>query len=43
MMVLNGEVVLVYANGIHSEHVSEFKYLMCVLDESGADRAEYSR
>ena len=25
------------------EHVSEFKYLRCVLDESGTDRAECSK
>ena len=25
------------------EHVSEFKYLGCVLDESGADEAECRR
>ena len=27
----------------HLEHVSEFKYLMCVLDKSGADVAKCSR
>ena len=29
--------------GIHLEHVSEFKYSGCVLDESGTDEAECSR
>ena len=29
--------------GVHLEHVSKFKYLGCVLDESGADGAECSR
>ena len=29
--------------GIHLEHVSEFKYFVCVLDESGTDKAECSR
>ena len=28
---------------IRLEHVSEFKYLGCVLDESGTDKAECSR
>ena len=28
---------------IHLEHVSEFKYLGCVLDESGTNEAERSR
>ena len=28
---------------IHLEHISECKYLGCVLNESGADGAEYSR
>ena len=28
---------------IRLEHVSEFKYLGCVLDDSGADEAECSR
>ena len=30
-------------DGIGLEHVSEFKYLGCVLDESGAYEAECSR
>ena len=39
-MVLNGEEELeceVYVDGIHLDHVSEFKYLGCVLDESGTN------
>ena len=45
-MVLNGEEVLeckVHVDGIRLEHVSEFKYLGCILDESGTDMAECSR
>ena len=41
-MVLNGEGKLeceVHVDGINLEHVSEFKYLWCVLEESGTDRA----
>ena len=30
-------------DGIHLKHVSEFKYLGCVLDESGTDEAECNR
>ena len=30
----------VCADGIRLEHVSEFKYLGCVLDETGTDEAE---
>ena len=33
----------VCVDGIPVEHVSEFKYLGCVLDESGTDGAECSR
>ena len=33
----------VHVDGIHLEHVSEFKYLGCVLEESGTDGAECSR
>ena len=36
VMILNGEEGLgceVYVDGIRLEHVSEFKYLGCVLDE----------
>ena len=46
MMVLNGEEGLeceVHVDGIHLEHFLEFKYLGCVLDESGTDVAECSR
>ena len=41
-MVLNGEEGLeceVHVDGIHLEHVSEFKYLGCILDESATDGA----
>ena len=40
VMVLNGEEGLkckVHVDRIRLEHVSEFKYLGCVLDESGTD------
>ena len=46
VMVLIGEEELeceVHVDGIHLEHISEFKYLGCVLDESGTDGAECSR
>ena len=46
VMVLNGEEGLeceVHVDGIHLEHVLEFKYLGCVLEESGTDGPEYSR
>ena len=39
-MVLGGEEGVeceVCLKGIHLEHVSEFKYLECILDESGTD------
>ena len=42
-MVLNGEEGLeceVHVDGICVEHISEFKYLRCVLDGSGTDGAE---
>ena len=45
-MVLNGEEELeceVHIDGICLDHVSEFKYLRCVLDESDTDGAECSR
>ena len=32
-----------YVDGIRLNHVSEFKYFGCVLDESGTDRAKCSR
>ena len=43
MMVLSGEEVLeceVHDNEIQLENVSEFKYLLCILEESGTDEAE---
>ena len=46
VMVLNEEEVVlceVHVDGIRLEHVSEFKYLGCVLDESGTYGAECSR
>ena len=33
----------VCVNGIRLEHVLEFKYLGCILDESVTDEAECSR
>ena len=46
MMVLNGEEGLeceVHVDGIRLEHVPEFKYLGCVLDEVDTDGVECSR
>ena len=46
VMVLNGDEGLeceFHVDGIHLKHVSEFKYLKYILDESGTDRAECSR
>ena len=46
VMVLGGEEGLeceVYVNGIRLEHVSEYTYLGCVLDESVTDEAECCR
>ena len=46
VIMLGGEEGLeceVCVDGICLEYVSEFKYLGCVLDESGTDEAEYSR
>ena len=43
MMVLDGEEGLeceVSVDGVRLEHVSEFKYLVYVLDESGTNEAE---
>ena len=43
VMVLNGEEGIeceVHVDGIRFEHVSKFKYLGCVLDETGTDGAE---
>ena len=40
VMLLNGEEGLeqeVYVDGIHLEHVWEFKYLGCILDDSGTE------
>ena len=45
-MVLNGEEGLeceVHVDRIHLEHISEFKYLGCVLDKSGTDGVECCR
>ena len=45
-MIMNGEKGLeceVHVDEIHLEHVLEFKYLGCVLDESWTDGAECSR
>ena len=46
VMVLGGEEGLeceVFIDRIRLEHFLEFKYLGCVLDESGTDEAECSR
>ena len=46
VMIMNGEEGLecaVHVDGVHLEHVSEFKYLGCVLDKAGTDGAECSR
>ena len=46
VMVLNGEMGLeceVHIYGVRLQHVSEFKYLGFVLDDSGTDAAECSR
>ena len=46
VMVLNREEGLeceAHADGIRLEHVSEFKYLVCVWDESATDGAECNR
>ena len=46
MILLGGEEGIeceVCVDGIPFENVSEFKYLGCVLDESGTDEAECSR
>ena len=46
VMVMNGEKGLeceVHGDGILLEHVLEFKYLRCVLDESDTDGSECSR
>ena len=33
----------VRVDGMRLEHMSEFKYFRCVLDESGTDEVEYCR
>ena len=46
VMAVNGEEGFqceVYVYGISLEHVLKFKYLGCVLDESGTDGAKCSR
>ena len=46
VIVLNGEGRLeceVHVHGICLEHISEFKYRGCVLEESGTEGAECSR
>ena len=46
VMELNGEEGLegeVHVNGIRLDHLFEFKYLKCVLDESDADGVECNR
>ena len=46
VILMNGKERLeceIYVDGIHLEHVSEFKYLECVLDEYGTDEAKCSR
>ena len=43
VVLLNREEGLeceVHVDGVRLEHVSEFKYLVCSLDESRTDRAE---
>ena len=46
-MALNGEEGLleceVHVDGVNLEHVSEFKYLGCVLDELGTNKADCSK
>ena len=41
--MVEGLVCEVHVDWIRLEHISEFKYLGYVLDESGTDRAECSR
>ena len=46
VMVLNGEEGLecdVHLDGIRLEHVSKFKYFVCVLEDLGTDGAECNR
>ena len=42
VMMLNGEYEI-RAERMQLEHMSEFKYLGCVLNESGTDEAECCR
>ena len=45
-MVLNGESGLeceIRVNGMQLKHMSEFKYLGCILEESGTDQADCRR
>ena len=41
VIVMNGEEV--HVDGVRLEHISEFKYLECVLVEEGTDRTECSK
>ena len=46
VMMLNGEEEMeceVRVDGMRLEHVSEYKYFGCALDESSTDDAEYRR
>ena len=46
VIVLGGEKGLeceIFVDGMRLEHVSEFKYLGCVMNESGTDEAECRR
>ena len=46
VMILNGQEGLeseVHVDGTHLDHVSEFRYLRCVLEKSGTDGADCSR
>ena len=45
-MVMNGEEGLeceVHVDGVRLEHISEFKYFGCVMDEEGTYGAECNR
>ena len=46
VMVMNGEEGLeceVHIDVVRLEHVSKFKYLVCVSDEAGTDGAKFNR
>ena len=46
VMLLGGEEGMkceVFVDGTHLEHLWEFKYLGCILDETDTDEAEYCR